>query len=261
MFRLLKSGLVTSGPAPFRSRSPKGTLTFRQLEGQKMVLATFGKFHPRDHSAAPRKPRPSRSIPSCSGPWGGDAGAPAAPPPRTAPAAPHTQPRVFKQNVTGDQGARSRRPPTSAETPVLEAARGRCRVPGLRRQARGRVPLHPPPAGSTALVPARRLCPPPPTAARQAPRDGALTRGRGSRASEPLGSPLSSGPSPSAYLCCGTLAAVPEVLAAPGAGLPGLSAGARLAPSLERAGAGHRLLLGLEARVANRMRSRPPDVT
>lgn len=105
MFRLLKSGLITSGPAPFRSRSPKGTLTFRQLEGQKMVLATFGKFHPRDHSAAPRKPRPSRSIPSCSGPWGGDAGAPAAhrPPQNRPRRATHPAPR-FQTKCHGRPG-------------------------------------------------------------------------------------------------------------------------------------------------------------
>lgn len=67
MFRLLKSGLVTSGPAQFHGRSPKGTLTFRQLEGQKTVLSSFEKFHPRDHCAAPGKPRPSHSIPGCAG--------------------------------------------------------------------------------------------------------------------------------------------------------------------------------------------------
>ena len=41
MFRLLKSGLITSGPAPFRSRSPKGTLTSRQLEGFLQLLGSF----------------------------------------------------------------------------------------------------------------------------------------------------------------------------------------------------------------------------
>lgn len=237
MFRLLKSGLVTSGPAQFHGRSPKGTLTFRQLEGQKTVLSSFEKFHPRDHCAAPGKSRPSRSIPGCAGHRARGRGTAACAPQDRPHRATHPGP-AFSNKMSpesrgrGATGRRLRPRPQSWGQRV-----GRHRVPALRREARGRVPLHPDPTLSTVPVPARRLCPPPPTSAPQAPGT-ARSRGAGIPASEPLGSPLSSRPSPSAYLCCGPPAAAPEVLAAPGAGLPGLSAGARPAPSPERAGRG-----------------------
>lgn len=177
--RLLRRGLITSGPAQFHGRSPKGTLTFGQLEGQKMVLSSFEEFQPRDHSTAPRKPRPSRSIPSCAGHRAqGHATAVCAPHPQGQPAPRHTpRARIFKQNVTGEQGARSPRPPPPAETPVLGAASRA--TPST--EAWGPVPLHSASTRSTVPVPARQLCPPPRASARRAPRYCTLSRGRGSR--------------------------------------------------------------------------------
>lgn len=226
-----------------------------------MVLSSFEKFHPRDHSAAPRKPRPSRSISSCAGHRARGRGTAVCSPP--GPPAPRHTPgaRIFKQNVTGEQGARSRRPPPPAETPDLGAASGATPSTGAAAGGAGASPapsranaLHRPGPRPPALPAAPNLRP-------ASPPGRCALEGAGIPASERLGLPLSSGPSPSAYLCCGPPAAAPEVLAALAAGLLGFSAGASPAPSRERAGGGHRLLLGLAVGIANRKRSRPSDVT
>lgn len=261
MPRLLNSGLLTSGPAPFRSRSPKGTLTFQQLQGQKTVLSTCEKFHPRNQSAAPRKPRPSRSIPSRAGPWTrGPGGASCAPP------APQDRPRRATHPAPRFQ-TKCHRTPGREEPPTTDPGRdpgpggsvggdAECGGCGGRRGGESRS-IPPQPAPLPRSLPAgsaRRPQPPLRKTPGTARSRGGGDPGHPSRWARPS----APGPPHVPTSAAGPRCSVPGQV---GAGLPGLSAGARLTPSRERAGAGHRLLLGLEARVANRILSRAPDVT
>lgn len=198
-----------------------------------MVLSSFEEFQPRDHSAAPRKPRPSRSIPSCAGHRArghGTAVCAPHPSPRTTSAAPLTRSPHF-------QTKRHRR--TGGEEPPATAS-DRDPSPGGSEwgdtEYRG-AGASPAPSSTNALhcpSPRPPALPAAPSLREASPPGLHALEGAGIPASEPLGSRLSSGPSPFAYLCCGPSAAVPEVLAAPGAGFPG----SPRAPAQLGAGAG-----------------------
>ena len=113
-------------------------------------------------------------------------------------------PSVFKQNVTGDLGARSRRPPLPPESPVLEAARESTRSAGAAAGARSWVRYQfAPSPGSRHAGSARR----PPSSSRRAHRGLPAVKRAGTpghpRAPESLGSPFGSRPVSWAYLCAG----------------------------------------------------------
>lgn len=180
--------------------------------------------------------------PELRGPLGRGRGAPGCVPRSSLPPSPAPRhqpgPHFCKQNVTGDQGARSHRPPMRPQARGQREERlGRVRQAARRRVLR--LGFHPrrPPA-------ARRPHPPssePPGHARSA-------GGGDPRAPAALRSPRAPA-LPSAYLRSGSPAA------APGAGLRGLSTGA--AARRARSGRGPaRLLPGLAAGAAHR-RSQP----